>query len=927
MPRFVGRLRELALLQREFELVERGRGRVLLVSADPGVGKTRLLLEFTGRVQARALTLIGRGSPLTESVPLGIIAEPLQAHLAGLPPGAQGGLPWPEVAGESVTGEPVSLLKTFGRLRGVLVEMADECPVVLILDDVHRADRPSWGLISHLARNPLPAPVLVIAATRVAPVAEDPDLAATLGALVKDGIAEQLRLAAFGPEEVAQLAAAALGPQRADPELVAWLHSRAGGNPLFTTALLEDLAHNPVREQVPASVRERVTQIRAALPSPAGEVLDLAAVLGHSFPPATIAAIAGAGSAAQLDRLVSERLLVERPDGYDFAHPLLQEAVEATLGAARRRELHEQIGRRLVAAPLAVRAYHIGLGALPGDLAAVEVLRQAAAEAQRLQAHREALRHLTTALALVPPTGGDLRRDLLQEIAGQAAAVADHVVGIPALKELIALTGDDPVRRGTAQMGLASFLSTGAADVAAGEAAAAQAIEAFRQAGADDRLAGALNERAWIRGMGGDFAGQLAGCREALVVAERDSTGDESTVLHIVGPLGAVLAMLGDFAAAVPVHARAGALAAATHDPQQIGWNAAVAHLTQLYQGRFAEAAAIVDPVVDPAPLEADIATPWRTLTDWFLGRWELGRHDCAVVREMFPVAPSAHMAWTYSVAALLEVAIAEPAPSRAGDGWAAQAVRVYGDRDLYFFTGLHHWALGTRSWLAGDLPAAATHLRRSGDWLRRTEVVGFEGLLLAELPEVLVALGELGEARDAARRAEQIAARLGTGFSVAQAAYAAGLVAQAEGDKASAIAAFGNAFAGYARAGTPFLEARSHEHLASLVPARRLDHLASACRHYTALPATRHRDRVLALLRAEGPAGRRAAQQVGVLTPRERQIAELAARGLASHDIAAKLHLSTRTVETHLGRAYHKLGIGGRPGLAEALEALGAGG
>jgi DNA-binding CsgD family transcriptional regulator len=73
-------------------------------------------------------------------------------------------------------------------------------------------------------------------------------------------------------------------------------------------------------------------------------------------------------------------------------------------------------------------------------------------------------------------------------------------------------------------------------------------------------------------------------------------------------------------------------------------------------------------------------------------------------------------------------------------------------------------------------------------------------------------------------------------------------------------------------------------------------------------------------LLRAEGPAGRRAAQQVGVLTPRERQIALLAARGLPSHDIAAKLHLSTRTVETHLGRAYHKLGVEGRQGLADAL-------
>jgi hypothetical protein len=788
VARFVGRLRELAVLQREFELVKRGRGRVLLVSADPGVGKTRLLQEFAGRVQARALVLIGRGSPLTESVPLGIIAEPLHAHLTGLPGDAASGLAMPEWAGEPVARQSVSLLRTFAQLRGVLGEMAKTQPVVVILDDAHQADLSSWGLLAHLARNPVPAPVLVIAATRVAPLAENPDLAATLGALVKDGIATRLRLGSFDADEVAQLAAAVLGPERGDPELVAWLRARAGGNPLFTTALLEHLARNPARDQVPASVRERVTQIRAALPAPAREVLDLAAVLGHAFPPATIVAVAGAGSAAQLDALVSERLLVERPDGYDFAHPLLQEAVYATLGAARRRELHEEVGKRLVAAPLAVRAYHIGLGALPGDLAAVEVLRHAALDAQRVQAHREALRHLTTALALTPPSptepaAADLRRALLDDIAGQAAAVADHVVGIPALTELIALTGDDPLRRAGAQMQLASFLSTGAADVAAAERAAADAIGAFRDAGTQAQLAAALNERAWIRGMAGDFAGQLDGCREALAVAERDPAGAEAIVLHIVGPLGAVTAVLGDFAGAEPIHARAGALASATHDPQQIAWNAAVAHLTRLFQGRFADAAAVVDPVVDPAPLDADIATPWRTLTDWFLGRWEVGRHDCAVVREMFPVAPSAHMAWTYSVAALLETAMADQGQTASGDGpWAAQAIRAYGDRDLYFFTALHHWALGTRRWLTGDLPAAATHLRHSRDWLRSTGAIGFEGLLAAELPEVLVALGEMAEAHAAAQRAEEIATRLGTGFAAAQAAYARGLVAQGRG-------------------------------------------------------------------------------------------------------------------------------------------------
>ena len=251
------------------------------------------------------------------------------------------------------------------------------------------------------------------------------------------------------------------------------------------------------------------------------------------------------------------------------------------------------------------------------------------------------------------------------------------------------------------------------------------------------------------------------------------------------------------------------------------------------------------------------------------------------------------------------------------GEALLGQAVRTYGDRDLYFFTALHHWAAGTVRWLRGDLDTAASHLRKSARWLRDTGAVGFEGLLLTELPEVLVQLGETTEARQVADRADDLARRLDTPFATAQAAYVRGLVAGRGGADAFQAAAHG-----YAAASAPFLRARALEQLAGLVPAQRLDLLAEAARLYTDLPAPRHTERVLAALRADGPAGQRAAQHVGALTAREAEIASLAARGLPSAEIAARLHLSTRTVETHLGRVYRKLGIDGRGRLAEALGA-----
>jgi len=396
MRRFVGRERELASLRRELDLAERGPGRVVVVTADPGIGKTRLLLEFGERAGRRALVLVGRGSPLAATIPFGIVGEPLEAHISSLPEQHRQRLAQKPLetfanmlAADSDISSGPSALRALAAIRDLLVALASDRPLVLVLDDLHQADRSSWDLVAYLTRNPPRATVLVVASSRIAPMVEVADFAATVGTLVKDGIAQEIRLEPFGVVEVAALAEAVLGPAVVDGNLVSWLFDRTRGNALFTTALLEDLAVDPSRRVVPVSVQERVRQMRAALPEDGRRALDVAAVLGHSFPLRTIAPLLGPEAAPALDLLVSDRLLVQRSDGYDFPHPLLREAVYENLGAARRRELHELASRSLVADPLPVRAYHAGRGALPGDMAAVQILRAAAYEAERLQAPRE----------------------------------------------------------------------------------------------------------------------------------------------------------------------------------------------------------------------------------------------------------------------------------------------------------------------------------------------------------------------------------------------------------------------------------------------------------------------------------------------------------------------------------------------------------
>jgi DNA-binding CsgD family transcriptional regulator len=88
---------------------------------------------------------------------------------------------------------------------------------------------------------------------------------------------------------------------------------------------------------------------------------------------------------------------------------------------------------------------------------------------------------------------------------------------------------------------------------------------------------------------------------------------------------------------------------------------------------------------------------------------------------------------------------------------------------------------------------------------------------------------------------------------------------------------------------------------------------LADAGRRYARLPAALHEERVVTALRSAGAKGTRAAQGVGALTLREEQVSALAGRGLSDREIADRLHVSVRTVESHLARVYSKLGIAGR--------------
>ncbi len=298
---FVGRASELRRLGGMLRDVASG-SRVVVVTGEAGAGKTRLIREFQLASGRRPRFLAGRGSPLAAGVAFATLAEALEGELRRLEaaevrmlcgtraPVLATVLPSAVAAvGTAATASPLATLEA---LLALLRALAAERPLVLVLDDAHEADPSTWDFVGYLGRNGIDAAVLVVVAVRTTAITHPGSPAAdTLSALLKDGLADEVRVGALGGADLAQLARARLGA-RATADLVDWLAEKSGGNALFATALLDDAAsatgHRPL---VPATVRERVRQVAASLHAPERDLLELLSVVGRPISMETLAAL------------------------------------------------------------------------------------------------------------------------------------------------------------------------------------------------------------------------------------------------------------------------------------------------------------------------------------------------------------------------------------------------------------------------------------------------------------------------------------------------------------------------------------------------------------------------------------------------------------------------------------------------------------
>ena len=211
----VGRTAEVALVERVLDALPDGPSRVLAISGEPGIGKSRLLMELRGLAARRGyIVLSGRGTELETEEPFAALVEALDDFLASLEPRRlhtlserlphlSEVLPTFGALAETQPGPAGERYRHHRAIQALLEELAATRPLVLVLDDVHWADAASLEAIAHLLRRPPSAPILLVLAFRAGQ--EPPMLSSALEAADREGSAELMRLATLTEEQTAQL--------------------------------------------------------------------------------------------------------------------------------------------------------------------------------------------------------------------------------------------------------------------------------------------------------------------------------------------------------------------------------------------------------------------------------------------------------------------------------------------------------------------------------------------------------------------------------------------------------------------------------------------------------------------------------------------------------------------------------------------------
>ncbi|MGD9890243.1 MAG: helix-turn-helix transcriptional regulator [Dehalococcoidia bacterium] len=449
----VGRQGERALLLERLEHAAAGDARLVLIAGEPGIGKSRLLAEVADQAKAAGWLVLGGRAYESEGLPpylpftvalrdvvRGLSLDELGEQVGTLVGGIAAIVP--EAVHQVAHLPPSAALspeheryRLFERVTELLLFLARrqssngrQAGVLLILDDLQWADRPSLLLLQHLARGIAGAPMLVAGAYRTVDLRRTHPLTGVLAELRRERLADRIRLGGLDRTDTAALIAAISGTSPAD-DVVDAIADETEGNPFFVEEIVRHLQaeHRDLtspdaiadRGEIPEGIREVIGARLSRLSAATNRALHVAAVLGDGFEfdlLREVSAIDGGEPIDALDEAITAGVLREVDGRFNFRHVLIRQTVHAEVSLPRRQQFHlraaqamEALARVRPAPDVAAIAMHYRLAGRAADpdttiRAAIEAANAAAAR----YAWEDAAGHWSTVVELLP--AGDARR-------------------------------------------------------------------------------------------------------------------------------------------------------------------------------------------------------------------------------------------------------------------------------------------------------------------------------------------------------------------------------------------------------------------------------------------------------------------------------------------------------------------------------------
>lgn len=374
---FVGRQREMDALKAALEDALSGRGRLTMLVGEPGIGKTRTAEELASYAESRGAQVLwgwcyeGEGAPpywpwlqVIRSYVQKVDSRRLRSELG---PGAadiaeislEARQKLPGLAVPTPLAPEQARFRLFDSITSFLNNASKTQPLVIVLDDLHWADRSSLLLLEFMIRQIAGSRLFLLGTYRDVEVSGNQPLSQILGGMVREPLFHSMHLNGLNQEEVGRFVEATSGVTP-DSSLVEAVHSRTEGNPLFLRQIVrlleeEGFQANLARQVgIPGGIQDAIGRRLNRLSEGCNLMLTTASIIGREFGLSLLARLMDGVLEEQLLEAVDEALAAgvigDTPgseERYEFTHALIQETLASKLSASRRVRLHARIGEAL----------------------------------------------------------------------------------------------------------------------------------------------------------------------------------------------------------------------------------------------------------------------------------------------------------------------------------------------------------------------------------------------------------------------------------------------------------------------------------------------------------------------------------------------------------------------------------------------------